>query len=331
MNNGTPLADNIRGFLTAICGASIYSKVKENAHIARHTTMKTGGKADLYISVSSKEELEFVVKASRANELPYIIIGGGSNILVSDEGVRGLVIGNKSIRTQTSLIDAHNSLQITAESGASLVGIARRSIQLGLAGLEWATTVPGTVGGAVVGNAGAFGGDMSKNLVSTEVLFENGSVEIWEQNDLNYSYRRSALKERVYGTTKPPVVLSATFILQKGDPEVSARLAASNQEYRRKTQPQVSSVGSVFANPPGYVAGKLVELVGLKGYSRGGAQFSTLTGNWIINPDNRANSEEVIFLINLARRRVFEQFGVTLTPEILFLGDWPQFPPYDPL
>lgn len=306
----------------------VIDQLERNKSLAPFTSMKTGGPAELYVQVASKESLVQWALIARESDVPYTLFGGGSNMLVSDRGINGLVIHNRANKISFEKTNDPGVVIARAESGANFVAFARQAIREGLAGLEWATTIPGTVGGAIVGNSGAYGGDMTDNLVEAEVLLEDGTIVIMTQDDLNYTYRYSALKERVYRTEAPPVVLSGTFALPLGDREESEVQAQKNLEHRLRTQPREPSVGSVFKNPPDDYAGRLIEAVGLKGHKIGGMQWSTLHANWVVNMGD-GMSDEVIQLINLARKVVNEKFEILLVPEILFVGDWDKFPPYD--
>ena len=211
----------------------------------------------------------------------------------------------------------------------ALAGLARWTVKNGWTGLEWAVSVPGTVGGAVIGNAGAHGGDIADNLAWALVAYPGQGRRLLTLDDLQFAYRSSLLKRQI-AAGETLVVLAAGFQLKRGDVvEVTAR-ADSFLAKRRASQPVEPSAGSIFRNPPGDHAGRLIEAVGLKGYRIGGAQISPRHANFIVNVEN-ARADDVIALIDLMRNRVFEQFGVELIPEILFVGDWPKQPPYRPL
>ena len=197
----------------------------------------------------------------------------------------------------------------------------------GLAGLEWCVSVPGTVGGAVVGNAGAHGGTVADNLLRATVLNPEGALAEWPAARFHYSYRSSALKSTIRTGGPHPVVLSAAFQLNQADPgEMEAR-AAGFLAHRRATQPVEPSAGSIFQNPAGDYAGRILELLGFKGRSRGGAAFSTVHTNFIVNHGG-ATAADVLALIDDARQTAWQSLGIELTPEILFVGDWLQAPPY---
>ncbi len=262
--------------------------VIENEPLARHTTFRIGGPADLFAVATDLNALEQLAEVAAAHGLPTTILGGGSNILVSDAGVRGLVIANqaRSVRCGVSGRALPESQaggapapQVEADSGALLAGLARWTIKNGWSGLEWAVSIPGTVGGAVIGNAGAHGGQIADTLAWASVARPGQGRQLLTPGDLAYGYRSSSLKrpatylersEHPQMRTVSPVVLAAAFNLAPGDvAEMTAR-AEKFLERRRSSQPVEPSAGSVFRNPPGDHAGRLVEAAGLKGYRIGG-------------------------------------------------------------
>jgi UDP-N-acetylmuramate dehydrogenase len=321
--------------------------------LARHTTFHIGGPADLYAAASNIAQLERLAELAAVHALPLTILGGGSNILASDDGVRGLVIANQARDIGFAISDLHFPMgdenlrlaeaDVVAASGAALAGLARWTIRQGWAGLEWAVSVPGTVGGAVIGNAGAHGGDIARNLAWAIIAAGGQGRATLTAADLAFTYRSSLLKRQVElarsetgqsmkmgAGERPPVVLAAGFKLTRGDPaELTAR-ADGFLARRRASQPTEPSAGSIFRNPPGDYAGRLIEAVGLKGARIGGAQVSPRHANFIVNVEQAA-AADVLALIDVIRQRVFAQFGIELIPEILFLGDWPAQPPYKSL
>ncbi len=308
--------------------------------LARHTTFRIGGPADLYAAVTTTEQLAALADLAAAHGVPITVLGGGSNVLVSDSGVRGLVI---AVQTRDVAVrcgipgpdgahPAEGQPYIVADAGVALAGLARWAIKSGWAGLEWAVSVPGTVGGAVVGNAGAHGGDMAGNTAWVQVLLPGQGRQVWPAAEMAFAYRSSRLKvqpaaqdgQPVGADGRPhirPVVLTVGL---HAVPGIVAEMEARAERYlaqRRATQPVEPSAGSIFRNPPGDYAGRLVEASGLKGYRCGGAQVSTRHANFIVNT-GQATAGDVVTLINLIRRRVYEHTGIVLVPEILFLGDW---------
>ena len=285
--------------------------VRRNEPLARHTSARIGGPADLLVEVRSAGELARVVRLARSHGVPWCILGGGSNVLVADAGVRGLVILNRARQV-------HFPAEgwVRAESGASLSPLARQCIARGWAGLEWAVNVPGTVGGAVVGNAGAFGGDVAGVLHSVALLESDGRIRQWPAAALEYGYRTSRLKG-----DGDRVVLVATFRLQPADRSALEAFAEQVSRRRKASQPPGASMGSIFKNPPGDYAGRLIEAAGLKGMQVGEAQISPHHANFFINR-GAARAADVKALIDLARQRVEEQFGVRLELEIELVGAW---------
>jgi UDP-N-acetylmuramate dehydrogenase len=311
--------------------------VTRDEPLAKRTTFRIGGPADWFAVATTLEQLEAAAELAAEQEIPLTVLGGGSNLLVSDAGIRGLVVANQTRghgpagEWRGPLHPLLRAEQWVAESGVLLAGLARATVKAGRAGLEWAVSVPGTVAGAVIGNAGAHGSDTAADLAWT-LVFEPGRGRlVFGREDMQYVYRSSALKQRLLadGDGAKPVVLAAGFELPPGD---AAELTAKADEYlarRRATQPVEPSAGSIFRNPPGEYAGKLIEGVELKGYRVGGAQISPRHANFIVNTGN-ATAGDVLALINVARQRVREATGLVLVPEILFLGEWAA-PPLLPL
>jgi UDP-N-acetylmuramate dehydrogenase len=297
--------------------AALGVAVARDEPLARHCTFRIGGPADLYAAVCDIDSLECVGNLAAERGLPVTILGGGSNVLISDLGVRGLVVANQTREIGLSEPD----WGMMADSGVALAGLARRAIQQGWAGLEWAVSVPGTVGGAVIGNAGAHGGQIADNLAWVLVADPGSGRRVLMADQMQLGYRESILKQQLLAGDRPPTVLQAGFQLAPGDSAEMAARADSFLARRRASQPVEPSAGSVFRNPPGDHAGRLVEAVGLKGHRIGGVQVSPRHANFIINTgDGRAT--EVAELIRLIRRRVFESTGIALVSEILYIGDW---------
>ena len=289
------------------------ARLLANEPLARHTAVRLGGPADwVYLARQSADELAAIVGAAWEAGYPVRVLGGGANVLISDAGVRGLVVVN-SVRTLEWAEDC-----AIVSAGYSLTTLARKCAGHGLAGFEWAASVPGTVGGAVVNNAGAHGGDMAGCLVSAEVLDAAQGRHTLAAADLAYGYRTSALKARA---DRQFLVLSAALRLQPGDP---AEIAARIDEFvaqRKRTQPQGASLGSIFKNPPGDYAGRLIEACGLKGVTVGGAQVSPIHANFMINRGS-ATASDYNTLIDQVQAAVLAATGILLEPEIERLGAW---------
>lgn len=279
--------------------------------LSRHTSWHIGGPADYFLSVGTTDDLIEGVLAAREQALPVFILGGGTNLLVADAGIRGVVIHNEVDDTSV------DGTRISATAGVTMAHVAAVAGRNGIGGLEFAATVPGTVGGAVHGNAGAFGTE-TKDVVEEVALFDPATgVSIVEPRELAFRYRYSALKER-----PEVVVLQAAF---RGVPSERGAVVAKIKEManlRMQKQPlRLPNSGSVFKNPPGDHAGRLVEAAGLKGLRVGGAVVSEKHGNFIVN-DAEATAADVRALIEEVQRRVFETVGVRLEPEVEFVGEW---------
>ncbi len=285
-----------------------------DALMSRFTSARIGGPADYLLTVSSSDELAQAVLFAKEAGLPCTIIGAGSNILVSDAGIRGLTILNRARKIEIK--PEGDRFKVFAESGTSLPLLARQCMTHGAAGFEWGATVPGTVGGAVVGNAGAHGADVATNLEMAEILHPNQTVQAWTNADLKFEYRTSFLKQNSGYT-----VLSATFVLEKDDRDAIQERIETFQGHRKRTQPPGATIGSMFKNPAGDYAGRLIEQAGLKGGSIGNASISNLHANFFSNNGDAA-AEDVYALIKHARKVVKQQTGIELELEVELVGDW---------
>ncbi len=293
-------------------------RLQENVSMKRYTAARMGGPASYLLEVNSAEELAQAARQLWQDGTPFVILGGGSNVLVSDAGVTGVVLVNRA--RQVCFDEQADPPTVWAESGANFGSLARQAVRRGLSGLEWASGIPGTVGGAVVGNAGAHGGDMQGCLIVAEILQPNQQepvVEKWPVERLQYAYRSSLLK----GQPEAGLVLAALLRLARSTAEAAQSKMDAFAEQRRRSQPPGASLGSIFKNPAGDYAGRLIEAAGLKGARRGGAVISPVHANFIINQD-QASSADYLELINLARSTVAEKFGVKLELEIELLGEW---------
>lgn len=287
--------------------------VQENVSLAPYTSARIGGPADVLVTVHSAEELADVMQFIWQEPIPYYILGGGSNVLVSDDGFRGVVVLN---RAKAVRFEAGDQPQVWCEAGVVIANLAKRCASKGLAGLEWSATVPGTVGGAVYGNAGAFGGDMTHNLIWADVLTKNGR-EKFSLEQMGYGYRTSILKRNeIQG-----IILSALLKLKNSTKEEVSVKIEQFSERRKATQPPGASMGSMFKNPAEDHAGRLIEAAGLKGMRIGNAEISTLHGNFFIN-HGETKAEDILALIRLVQRTVKEKFDVTLELEVELVGDW---------
>ncbi|MEH7436002.1 UDP-N-acetylmuramate dehydrogenase [Neobacillus drentensis] len=286
-------------------------KVKENELLANHTTMKIGGPADLFIEPSSVENLKKVMSVINKHGLNWRAIGRGSNLLVSDKGIEGVVIKLSSGLDHLEM----DGTTITVGGGHSLVSLATLISKKGLAGLEFASGIPGSVGGAVYMNAGAHGSDISKILTRAHVLFENGSMEWLSNEEMKFSYRTSVLQNK-----RPGIVVEAVFDLAAGDRVAIVAQMQKNKDYRKETQPwNFPCAGSIFRNPLPNYAGKLIETAGLKGFSMGGAKISEMHGNFIVNAGN-ATAADVLALIQHIKDTIFNLYGVKMETEVEIVG-----------
>jgi len=290
-------------------------RLLRDANLARFTAARMGGNADwLYQANTSVEELVEVLTAAWDENLPVRVLGGGANVLVADSGVRGLVV----ISRLTGI--KRDGRFLTVESGTPLTVLSRNCQKMGLAGFEWAVAVPGTIGGAVVNNAGAHGSDMAMNLVSAEIVEANRGVLTLTRQDLQYNYRASSLKLR---TDKRFLVLRVLMEFREDDPAaIQARMDTFNA-HRRSTQPGGASLGSIFKNPPNDYAGRLIEAAGLKGYRIGSAMVSPVHANFFINVEGAEGlAADYYALVRHVQQTVEAQFGVRLEPEIEFVGEF---------
>jgi len=297
-------------------------RLVQGISLSRYTSSRLGGPADLLLEVASVSELIEVSTICWAHKFPFVLLGAGSNVLISDAGIRGLVVINRA--NDFSVDQGAFPPSAWAESGANFGVLARRVSSLGLTGLEWAVGIPGTVGGAVVGNAGAHGYDMNFCLDLAEILHhsytEQASAplrEEWPVESLNYSYRDSILKHM----SDNVIVLAAQFNLEASTSQITRAKIDEFTTYRRQTQPPGASMGSVFKNPKGDYAGRLIEAAGLKGTRIGNAQISSLHANFISNL-GQAASADMYALIQIAHQKVLDKFGVDLELEIEILGEW---------
>jgi UDP-N-acetylmuramate dehydrogenase len=298
--------------------------VRRDQPLARHTALRIGGPADLLVVAETSSALRQAVALACKHRVPFRVLGAGSNVLVSDAGVRGLAVLNRARATTFQPSGGGvpgAAASVSAESGASFSTVARQCVSRGLAGLEWAATIPGTVGGAVVGNAGAWGGDVASMLVSASVLERGETVVEWSVERFEYNYRSSILKRQAMPGLLPTVVLEAKFSLQQGDRGALETQVADMTARRKASQPPGATCGSVFKNPSGDYAGRLIEAAGLKGHCSGNAEISPVHANFIVNHGG-ATAVDVHALIALARDRVQAQSGIALELEIQMVGDW---------
>lgn len=285
-------------------------EIRENVELKKHCSYGVGGPARYYAEPTSTSELSELITEFHEKDIPLFILGKGSNILMSDAGFDGAVI-NLSEMKEISI--SENT--VTAQAGALLTKTVMKAVTLGLAGMEDLAGIPGTVGGGVLMNAGAYSQTISDTLVSVTWLdMESGEIITSPKEELTFSYRTSSFKNR------SAVILSAQFSLTEGDPAALRETVMAIQEKRRAMQPlNFPSCGSVFKRPPGNYAGALIEAAGLKGFSVGGAQVSEKHANFIIN-QNHATAEDIRSCISEVRKAVHGHSGILLEPEVIFIG-----------
>jgi len=284
--------------------------IKKNVKLAPFTTFKIGGRAKYFLVAKIKEDLIEAIKAAKGFKLPFFILGGGSNILVADEGFDGLVI-----RLQVTGHRLQGN-RIFTEAGTPLSQIVNLAFKNNLTGLEWAIGIPGTVGGAIWGNAGAFEKSISDIIEKVEVFdVKNKKIKIFRNKDCKFGYRESVFKKNKY-----LIILSAKLKLKKDKKSEIKKRIKEFLEYRKETQPlNFPSAGSIFKNPPGFSAAELIEKCGLKGKKIGKAQISKKHANFILNLGG-ASAEDVKNLIDLAKQKVKNNFGIDLEEEITILS-----------
>lgn len=310
------MSDNaalINEFVRA-CGAD---SVFENEPMAAHTTFKIGGPADIFVSPTTQDGLVTCVRACKTAGVEYFLLGCGSDLLVGDKGIRGVVIDCAGALDDIMLLgDPRSECQLVCEAGATLKDASELAASLGLSGLEFACGIPGSVGGAVFMNAGAYDGCIADVLESTTCLMADGTVQELGIEELNMGYRASRIR------TDGLVVLQATFKLAPGDAsDIAARVAELTCARESKQPLEYPSAGSTFKRPEGYFAGKLITDAGLKGYQVGGAAVSTKHAGFVVNLGG-ATAADVRAVIEHVQEEVKNQFGVVLEPEVRMVGEF---------
>lgn len=289
-------------------------EVRAGELLARHTTFGIGGPADLFVTVRDGEALAAAVRIAREADVPVFVLGSGSNILVADAGIRGVVIDNRA----RGEFAAEGGTRFRLESGVSFAAFSRRMCRKGLDGLTWAVGIPGTLGGACVYNAGAYGGCLGDVLTRVNLLDEDGRRAWYEAADLALVYRGSVFTRGQFANR---TVIEAEVQLTPGDATELLDRAAANDRKRLAAQPRGRNAGSMFKNPPGSPAWKLIDAVGLRGATRGDAAISDVHCNFFVNYGN-ARAADVAWLVEEAERRVFEATGIRLEREVAFVGEW---------
>ena len=283
-----------------------------------HTTFRIGGAADYYVTPQAEKQIADVIAFLKKSDIKYIVIGNGSNILVSDEGFRGVVVelgdGFSDYEFLQDSQDNSDEVLVKASAGMKLTRLGNQLAANGIAGFEFATGIPGCIGGAVRMNAGAYGGEFKDILVSAKVIDDEGIIRELSADELELGYRTSIVAK------SNMIVLEATLKLRKGEPDIIRNNISELAAKRRQKQPlEYPSAGSTFKRPEGYFAGKLIQDAGLKGYTVGGAQVSEKHSGFVINRGG-ATAEEVVFLIKQVQKKVMKQFNVMMQPEVRFVG-----------
>lgn len=300
--------------LQAIKGYTKEENIHLNESMAGCTTFRVGGPADCLVEIRDKDELKELCRYFHLAEIPFFVLGNGSNLLVGDQGYRGVVLritsGMNAVQVQGN--------RIVAQAGATLAQVARAALENGLTGLEFASGIPGTVGGGVVMNAGAYGGEMRQVVTNVEVLAKDGEFWNLDNETMEFGYRTSAIKGQDY------VVTAVEFELKKGDPiEIKALMDELAAKRREKQPLEYPSAGSTFKRPEGHFAGELIMNAGLRGYRIGGAQVSNKHCGFVVNmAPGVTKAEEVLQVIRHCQDEVKAQFDVELEPEVILLGDF---------
>ena len=283
---------------------------REKENMSHHTSFKIGGAADVYLCPETKEQLREIIKTSREDNIPYTIIGNGSNLLVSDEGIKGAVISTIKFN-KIKLIDENT---LYAESGASLTAVCLAAKEAGLTGLEFAYGIPGSIGGALFMNAGAYGGEMKDVIESAESITKSGEIVNRSLDEINLGYRHSVYREN------DEVILGVTLRLQKGDRDTIFAKMTELMSKRKNSQPlNYPSAGSTFKRPVGGYAAALIDECGLKGLSVGDAEVSEKHAGFVINKGN-ATAKDVLSWVEIIKERVFSEKNIMLETEMIFIG-----------
>ena len=302
---------NIKALQTALLETLPSTRVREEEYLRHHTTFKIGGPADLFVEPTTMAELSFALRTIHEFDVPVTIIGCGSNILVKDGGIRGAVV---SVRHMTQIMDCNDNV-LCIGSGYMLKDASEFAWENGLTGLEFAIGIPGTLGGAVFMNAGAYDGEMSHVVTALRAVDFQGNIKEYDASHLDFGYRHSVFHDN------HEVIGEVIMTLKPGDKNVIKARMDELTEKRESKQPlEFASAGSTFKRPPGYFAGTLIEQTGLKGLSVGDAQVSHKHAGFVINTGS-ASAKDVLDLIAEVQRRVYDQHGVHLEPEVRMIGE----------
>ena len=302
---------NIKALQTALLETLPSTRVREEEYLRHHTTFKIGGPADLFVEPTTMAELSFALRTIHEFDVPVTIIGCGSNILVKDGGIRGAVV---SVRHMTQIMDCNDNV-LCIGSGYMLKDASEFAWENGLTGLEFAIGIPGTLGGAVFMNAGAYDGEMSHVVTAVRAVDFQGNIKEYDASHLDFWYRHSVFHDN------HEVIGEVIMTLKPGDKAaIKARMDELTEKRESKQPLEFASAGSTFKRPPGYFAGTLIEQTGLKGLSVGDAQVSHKHAGFVINTGS-ASAKDVLDLIAEVQRRVYDQHGVHLEPEVRMIGE----------
>jgi UDP-N-acetylmuramate dehydrogenase len=298
-------------------------KIQPEARTDLYSTFRVGGPADFLVRVGDLEEIRLALRWARENGHPVTVFGGGSNMLVSDRGIRGLVMvvrrTGKQAERDLKVVDEGDTVLVTVPAAAPLSWFGRTAAEHGWLGMSWAVGLPGNVGGAVVNNAGAHGTETKDGMVSLRVVDADGELTEHPGEWLAPEYRRTTMK--ALGNPRNLVVLDVTFRFPKGDADILKAEADKHAEYRHATQPTGACAGSIFKNPEGTYSGLVIEQAGLKGTRVGGAVVSEKHANFIVNDDG-ATAADIVGLMSKVQSIIREQTGIELHPEIERIGEW---------
>lgn len=287
--------------------------IKKEEPMKEHTTFRIGGPADYFVVPNTKELLVKTLDLCRDWKVPVYVTGNGSNLLVGDKGFRGVIL---HIGRQMNRIWFEEENQVRAQAGVMLSRFSREVALKGLSGLEFASGIPGTLGGAIAMNAGAYGGEIKDVLVEATIINEAHKVTVLSKEELKLGYRKSLIQEKGY------IVLEAVFLLPEGSPDdILSKMAQLNKKRQEKQPLNFPSAGSTFKRPEGYFAGKLIEDTGLRGFRVGNASISMKHCGFVVNMGD-ATAKDVVLLMEEVDKRVFEKFGVHLEPEIRRIGEF---------
>lgn len=301
-----------------LSGSVPSQQILTNERMSAHTTFRVGGAADLFVEISTEEQLRAALEVLRSEGLSgmnrdFYLVGNGSNLLVSDKGLRGVVLHLSKDFSRITAAEGNQNV-LLCEAGATLAAVARAACERALTGFEFAAGIPGSLGGAIVMNAGAYGGEMKQVVKGVRLMTPEGTVVEKDADEMQFSYRHSILKEQDF------IVISAQLALERGNPsEIRAKMEALAARRRQKQPLEYASAGSTFKRPEGYFAAKLIEDAGLRGFCVGNAQVSEKHCGFVVNKGN-ATAQEIRLLIENVQKRVYETAGVTLEPEVIFLG-----------